>query len=252
MCCETATSGRPLPCPLYRIAAPTRWGRGVILDGCAVLGPTSSFWVPSEQGQGGPDSRLRAPAAARNRDPIVAVLRNVLPQSGLVLEIASGSGEHALHFAQAFPNLVFQPSDPSPEACASIAAWSAQAPGDRPLPPLLLDVTAQDWPPLAPAAILCINMIHIAPWNAAEGLFRHAGRLLPPGAPLYLYGPFRRPGRPLEPGNQAFDDSLRSHDPRWGLRDLDAVAILAEAHGFGSPEIVEMPADNLSVIFRKA
>lgn len=210
-----------------------------------------SFWNPAETARPEGDARLRAPSAQRNRDAILAVLRDVLPANGLVLEIASGSGEHALHFAQALPSLTFQPSDPSPDARASIVAWSAESGLANILPPIEIDASGDAWPALEPAAILCINMIHIAPWKATEGLFRHAGALLAGGAPLCLYGPFRRPGRDLEPGNLAFDESLRSRNPEWGLRDLGEVTALAQASGFGAPEIVEMPANNLSVIFRK-
>jgi len=209
-----------------------------------------SFWQPAADAQAGTDPRLRAPSAQRNRDAILAVLTDILPSSGRVLEIASGSGEHAVHFARALPGLTFQPSDPSPDAVTSIAAWTAESGLGNILPPLLLNAAASDWPVEAADAILCINMIHIAPWTAAEGLFRQAGRLLKPGQPLYLYGPYRRPDRPLEPSNAAFDDSLRSRDLAWGLRDLDAVAALGAANGFGAPEIVEMPANNLSLIFR--
>ncbi len=202
------------------------------------------------------DRRLHAPAAARNRDAILSVLRTLLPQAGTVLEIASGSGEHAVHFAQALPALRFQPSDPAPEALDSIAAWTAQSGTTNVLPPLRLDAADPDWPATllpgpAPAAILCINMIHIAPWAATEGLLRGAGALLPAGTQLILYGPFRRPGRPLEPGNAAFDESLRERNPAFGLRDLGAVTALAVAAGFAEPEVIEMPANNLSVILRR-
>lgn len=203
------------------------------------------------------DRRLHAPAAARNRDAILAVLRSVLPPTGTVLEIASGSGEHAVHFAAALPGLTFRPSDPAPEALESIAAWTKQASAPNVLPPLRIDATDPAWPATlqpgeTPAAILCINMIHIAPWAATEGLFRGAGALLPTGAKLILYGPFRRPGRPLEPGNAAFDESLRERDPAWGLRDLGEITALAVAAGFGAPKVIEMPANNLTVVFGKA
>ncbi|WP_353182053.1 DUF938 domain-containing protein [Bosea sp. (in: a-proteobacteria)] len=210
-----------------------------------------SFWNPGEIARPKGEAKLHAPSAQRNRDAILAVLREALPAQGLVLEIASGSGEHALHFAQALPSLTFQPSDPSPEARASIAAWIAESGLGNIRPPLDLDAGGAAWPALTPAAILCINMIHIAPWSAAEGLFAKAAAVLASGAPLYLYGPFRRPGRPLEPGNAAFDESLRGRDPEWGLRDLGAVTALAQASGFFAPEVVEMPANNLSLIFRK-
>ena len=213
-------------------------------------------WDPADV-PAGSDARLHAPAAARNRDAILAVLATLLPASGLVLVIASGSGEHVLHFAQGLPHLRFRPSDPAPEALASIAAWTASAGLANVLPPLRLDATDPDWPATLPpgpppAAILCINMIHIAPWAATEGLFSGAGTLLPTGAQLILYGPFRRPGRPLEPGNAAFDESLRERDPAFGLRDLGEVTALALTAGFGAPEVIEMPANNLTVVFGRA
>lgn len=210
-----------------------------------------TFWQPTTDSRPDADTRLYAPAVQRNREAILAVLGGILPPAGLVLEIASGSGEHAVHFARALPHLTFQPSDPSPDAVASIAAWTRESGLHNILPPLVLDASAPDWPIEAADAILCINMIHIAPWAAAEGLFRQAGHLLEPGQPLYLYGPYRRADRPLEPSNAAFDESLRSRNPEWGLRELDAVEALAAASGFGPPEIVEMPANNLSLIFRK-
>ena len=211
---------------------------------------TPNFWQPTKHEQAGPDSRLQAPAVSRNRDAILAVLREVLPPSGLVVEVASGSGEHAVHFASALPALTFQPSDPAADALASIAAWTRETGLGNILPPLQLDAGAPQWPVTTADAILCINMIHIAPWAATEGLFRQAGHLLKSGAPLYLYGPYHRADRPLEPSNAAFDESLRRRAPEWGLRDLAEVAALAAANGFGAPQIVEMPANNLSVIFR--
>ncbi|CAI0344042.1 DUF938 domain-containing protein [Hyphomicrobiales bacterium] len=211
-----------------------------------------SYWQPTQNGEPTADQRLRAPSAERNRDAILDVLRRILPPSGLVLEVASGSGEHAVHFADALPGLTFQPSDPAPDALASIGAWTRESGLPNILPPLLLDASAPQWPIEAAEAILCINMIHISPWTATEGLFRQAGHLLKPGHPLYLYGPYRRPDRPLEPSNAAFDESLRSRDPAWGLRDLDEVEALATANGFAAAQLVEMPANNLSLIFRKS
>ncbi|WP_291548059.1 DUF938 domain-containing protein [Bosea sp. (in: a-proteobacteria)] len=210
-----------------------------------------AFWNPAEQGTAPALAKLSAPAAARNRDAILAILREILPAQGLVLEVASGSGEHVVHFARSLPGLVFQPSDPSPQARASIAAWVVEADIANIRPPLALDASAAAWPDIAPDAVICINMVHIAPWSAAEGLFRHAGEGLAAGAPLYLYGPFKRPDRPLEPSNAAFDASLRERDPQWGLRDLSAISALAEASGFAAPEIAEMPANNLSLTLRK-
>jgi len=210
-----------------------------------------TFWQPTQDDRSAVDARLRAPAAQRNRDAILGVLREILPSSGLVLEVASGSGEHAVHFAAALPALTFQPSDPAPDALESIAAWTRDSGLRNILPPLLLDAAAPEWPIEAADAVLCINMVHISPWRATEGLFHQTERLLKTGGPLYLYGPYRRPDRPLEPSNAAFDESLRSRDPEWGLRDLDAVEALAAANGFGAAQIIEMPANNLSLIFRK-
>lgn len=212
---------------------------------------TSGPWEPGAARPADADSRLFAPAAARNRDAILAVLRTTLPAAGLVLEIASGSGEHVVHLAHALPVLAFQPSDPAPEALASIAAWTADSGLPNIRPPLQLDAAAGSWPLTAADAVICINMIHIPPWAATLGLLRHGATLLAPGAPLCLYGPYRRPGRELEASNAAFDESLRSRNPDWGLRDLGAVAQAAAEAGFGEPEVTEMPANNLSVVLRK-
>ncbi len=194
------------------------------------------------------DARREAPAVARNRASILDVLLGILPTRGLLLEVASGSGEHALHFAPAFPGLTFQPSDPDADARASIDAWCASVQNIRTA--LALDAAAPEWPVDRADAVLCINMIHIAPWSACEGLLRGAARLLPPGAPLVLYGPFKRGGAHTAPSNEAFDESLRARDPKWGVRDLEAVA--AAAKGFDPPEIHTMPANNLTVAFRRA
>jgi SAM-dependent methyltransferase len=206
-------------------------------------------WTPGDDWKQPGDARLFAPATQRNRDAILSLLRDMLPAQGLVLEVASGSGEHIAHFAAALPRLTFQPSDPSAEALASIAAWTGEQGLQNVLPPLRIDAMDDDWPVDRADAILCINMVHIAPWAATEGLFRHAGRILRAGGPLYLYGPFRRPGRELEPGNAAFDASLRERDAEWGLRELDRVEALAKAAGFGAAQVVEMPANNLSLVF---
>jgi hypothetical protein len=197
------------------------------------------------------DNRRSAPATLRNRDPILAVLRDVLPDAGVALEVASGTGEHAIHFARTFPALRWQPSDPSPEARHSIAAWARTEKLNNVRPPLDLDAASDDWPIARADAILCINMVHISPWEATEGLMRGAGRLLDSGQPLYLYGPYRRTGRALEPSNAAFDADLRLRDERWGLRDLDAVVACADENGLTFADVIEMPANNLSVIFRK-
>jgi hypothetical protein len=197
------------------------------------------------------DARLYAPATQRNRDVILDVLRRTLPATGLVLEIASGSGEHAIHFAQALPKLTFQPTDPTQEALASIAAWMAETKIANVRPPLRLDVTQHTWPLAAADAVLCINMIHISPWAATLALMRGAATILPAGAPLYLYGPYRRDGAHTAPSNADFDASLRARDPAWGVRDLEAVADAARAAGFTAPAITPMPANNLSLVFRR-
>lgn len=197
------------------------------------------------------DRRRSAPAALRNRGPILDLLAEVLPAHGLVLELASGSGEHVVHFARALPALRWQPSDPDAAARASIAAWTEAEGLENVLAPLEIDASTAPWPIERVDAVLCINMIHISPWEATEGLMRGAGRILLPGAPLYLYGPYRRTDRTLEPSNAAFDRDLRRRDPRWGLRLLDEVADCAAAQGFGLDRVAEMPANNLSVVFRK-
>jgi SAM-dependent methyltransferase len=197
------------------------------------------------------DDRRSAPHVARNAGPIAELLRGVLPKRGLVLEIASGSGEHALHFAREFPGLLFQPSDPEPAALRSIEAWRAEARLLNLLPAVALDARAARWPVAAAAAILCINMVHISPWAATEGLMRGAERLLAPGAPLYLYGAYRQAEVATAPSNDAFDENLRARDPDWGLRDLKDVVAVAEANGFRLDRSVAMPANNLSVIFRR-
>ncbi|MCW1429626.1 class I SAM-dependent methyltransferase [Novosphingobium sp. JCM 18896] len=197
------------------------------------------------------DARRSAPATQRNRDPILDVLRPLLPETGIALEVASGTGEHVIHFARAFPFLRWQPSDPTPDARASIAAWTEANGLMNVLSPLDLDAAAEAWPIARADAVLCINMIHISPWEATEGLMRGAGRLLSAGQPLYLYGPYRRAGHPLAPSNAAFDADLKHRDPRWGLRELDDVTALAEAAGLAFEAVIEMPANNLSVIYRK-
>jgi SAM-dependent methyltransferase len=197
------------------------------------------------------DARLYAPAAARNRQPILDVLEQHLPGRGLVLEVASGTGEHVVHFAQARPGLVFQPSDPDAAHRASIDAWTAALGLANVRPAIALDVTAEVWPVEAADAVLCSNMIHIAPWAAAVGLVRGAGRVLPPGGLLFLYGPYKRGGQHTAPTNAAFDADLRAQNPAWGVRDLEAVASLAADNGFAQPTIVQMPANNLSLVFRK-
>ena len=195
------------------------------------------------------DARLRYIATDRNRDPILGVLKRILPARGLVLEIASGSGEHIVYFARALPELTFQPSDPDPKTLPSIAAWTAHEAAANVLPPLAIDASAGEWPVQSADAILCINMVHISPWSATQGLIRNAARLLPKGGPLYLYGPYRRAGIATAQSNEDFDVSLKGRNPEWGLRNVEDVARLAAMAGFSAPEIVEMPANNLSVVF---
>ncbi|MCA0301775.1 MAG: class I SAM-dependent methyltransferase [Proteobacteria bacterium] len=195
--------------------------------------------------------KREAPAAARNRQPILEVLRTRLPDRGLVLEVASGTGEHAVHFAAALPGLVFQPSDPDAAARASIDAWGTDSGLPNLRPALALDASAAGWPIAAADAVLCCNMIHISPWASTVGLVGGAARVLPSGGLLYLYGPYRRGGRHTAPSNEAFDADLRRRNPAWGVRDLEAVAALATEAGFDPPEVVEMPANNLSVVFRR-
>ena len=202
------------------------------------------------------DDRSYAPATQRNREPILAVLRRVLPASGAVLEIASGTGEHAVWIAANLPGLVLQPSDPEPDNRASIAAWTRFTGVANVRAPLAIDVAAPAWEagegvPSDPAAILCINMIHISPWAATLGLMRGAGALLPPGGVLYLYGAYKRGGAHTAPSNASFDQSLRARDPEWGVRDLDAVSAAAAGAGFAPEEVIEMPANNLSVVLRR-
>ena len=195
--------------------------------------------------------RLQYPATQRNRDAILGVLRDVLPPSGLVMEIASGSGEHIVHFANALPGLTFQPSDPEDAARLSIAAWTAESGLSNIRPPLELDARQESWPITQADAILCINMIHISPWGAARGRGRGAARGRPSGGTLYLNGPYRQQGGATAESNEAVDADLKSRNPQWGLRHLDDVAALAREAGFSAPEVTPMPANNLSVVFRR-
>lgn len=195
--------------------------------------------------------KREAPATARNREPIAAVLREVLPESGTLIEIASGTGEHAVYFAGLFPGLIWQPTDPDPAALASIHAWRRDSGLGNLLEPMRLDAAAETWPAGPADAILCVNMVHISPWAATEGLMRGAARALPAGAPLVLYGPYRRAGVPTAPSNEAFDESLRARNPDWGLRDLESVGAEAETRGLRFDRLYEMPANNLALVFRR-
>jgi hypothetical protein len=193
--------------------------------------------------------KQHASAAARNREPIREVLARELPPTGTVLEIASGTGEYAVAFARAFPALTWQPTDADPTALASIAAHRVEAALPNLAAPLALDVCAP-WPITTASAIVCINMIHIAPWEAALALFATAATTLAPGALLYLYGPYRFEGAFTAPSNAEFDRSLRARDPRWGVRDV--ADLVTAARGFALRDTVAMPANNHSLIFRRA
>jgi SAM-dependent methyltransferase len=198
-----------------------------------------------------PSGALHAAAAERNRAPILEVLRGVLPPNGLVLEIASGTGQHVAFFAPALPALQWQPSDASPAHLDSIRAWSAASGAGNIAPAIELDVEREPWPLGRADAIVNINMVHIAPWSAAEALFRGAARLLPPSGVLFLYGPFKRRGAHTAESNQRFDERLRSEDARWGVRDVEDLAALASSVEFAAPEVIAMPANNLSLVFRR-
>jgi Protein of unknown function (DUF938) len=212
---------------------------------------TSRPWLA--EGAARDADKRHAPATLRNRDAIAAVLAEELPPSGLVLEVASGSGEHVVHFAERYPALDWQPSDPDPAALASIAAWSVEAGMANVRAPLMIDAASRDWPVSVADAILCINMVHISPWAATLGLMAGAGRLLPSGAPLILYGPFVEAEVPTAPSNLEFDASLRAREPAWGLRDTrDVTAAAAEAAGLRLARRVQMPANNLILVYRPA
>jgi SAM-dependent methyltransferase len=192
-----------------------------------------------------------APAVARNRDPILSVLRRIMPAHGTVLEIASGTGEHAVCFAAGLPTLAWQPTDRDADALRSISAHREAAKLPNLLPPVVLDVCNWPWPVARADAVVSINMIHIAPWRAAKGLMTGASRVLAPGDVLYLYGPFKENDQHTAPSNATFDASLRAQDPEWGVRELGDVRDLAQEHGFDFAERVAMPANNLSVVFRR-
>ncbi|WP_414752271.1 class I SAM-dependent methyltransferase [Anabaena sp. CCY 9910] len=205
------------------------------------------------------DPRKYAPATQRNREPILEVLLQVLPASGTILEIASGTGEHAIFFAPRLQPRKWLPSDPNPELRASITAWMAQFPSDNLYPPVELDASQPIWSverdailqddPIA--AIVNINMIHISPWSACLGLLAGAGRILPPGGILYLYGPYKQGGEHTAPSNAAFDESLRSQNPEWGVRNLEDVIAAAKQQNLQLHKTYQMPANNLSVVFRR-
>lgn len=195
--------------------------------------------------------KRHAPATGRNREPIAAVLTEELPAAGLVLEVASGTGEHAVHFARTYPHLEWQPSDPDPSARESIEAWRGEAALPNLRPAIALDAAIAAWPVERADAIVCVNMTHISPPEATVGLFGGAGRLLGAGAPLAIYGPFIEADVETAPSNLAFDADLRARDLRWGLREVNWLDALAQAHGFSRTRRVEMPANNLTLVYRR-
>jgi hypothetical protein len=199
------------------------------------------------------DLRRYAPATERNRKPILAILRQVLPPTGTILEISSGTGEHCVFMAPQLAPRHWLPSDPNPDARASIGAWQQSAPCDNIYPPIDLDASSSEWlvsskEPIT--AIVNINMIHIAPRSAYLGLFAGASRILPVGGILYLYGPFKQAGVHTAPSNAAFDESLRSQNPAWGVRDLEEITAVAHSHKLELQQVYPMPANNLSVVFK--
>jgi len=194
--------------------------------------------------------KRHAPATARNSEPLAEVLAEELPDRGLVLEVASGSGEHAVFLARQFPALEWQPSDVDLEALASVDAWAAEAAVANLRPAIALDAAQANWPIAAADAVLCVNMVHISPWSAAVGLFTGAGRILTSGAPLVLYGPFIEPGRETASSNLAFDQSLKQRNSEWGLRSTADLDALAADHGLRRTARHTMPANNLVLVYR--
>ena len=192
--------------------------------------------------------RETATSAERNKQPILDVLCRVLPVQGLVLEIGSGTGQHVAHFAKALPKLEFQPSEMDETRHPSIKAWIKGLPNVH--PPLAFDVS-QPWPVRKADAVVCINVIHISPWEATLGLIRGAGEVLTPGGVLVTYGPYRRGGAHTAPTNEAFDASLKSRDPRWGVRDMEAIAAVAKKAGLELEETIARPSNNFTLVFRR-
>lgn len=197
-----------------------------------------------------PGARRSAPAALRNRDLIADVLADWLPASGTVLEVASGTGEHVVHFAASFPSLEWQPSDVHEDALDSIDAWRSEAGLPNVRPPVAIDVSTATWPVASADAVLSINMVHISPWEAALGLLDGAARILPAGGPLILYGPWLKQDIATAPSNLEFDQQLRSRDPEWGLRRVEDFEAEAAKRGFALDQVCSMPANNLMLLFR--
>lgn len=198
------------------------------------------------------DARETAPSPERNKQPILSVLARVLPPRGLVLEIGSGTGQHVAHFAEALPNLTFQPSEMDVERHASIAAWASAGNLSNVRPPLAIDVTKLPWPIPMADAVLCINVIHISPWEATLALMAGAGAILPAAGVLVTYGPYMRGGVHTAPSNEAFDASLRARNPHWGVRDMDRLVEVAAREGLVLDEALPMPANNFTLVWRKS
>jgi len=215
----------------------------------------SQFFDPQEPNNSPSDKRLYAPATARNRDVLLEVFLAHLPKTGTLVEVASGTGEHAAHIAAHMAPLHWQPSDIEPEKLESINAWAQTSDADNILPARRLNVIEDTFHDLVlPApltAVSAINLIHIAPWSVAEALVQKAATTLAEDGTLLLYGPYKRGGDHTSPSNESFDQSLKSRDAEWGVRDLEAVSSLATGHGFSAPTVIEMPANNLSLIFKK-
>lgn len=197
------------------------------------------------------DGRWHCPASERNKEPILRVLTRVLPQSGLILEIGSGTGQHLTYFAEALPELTWQPTDPDAEFRESMIVTLGRTRQGNVRDPLDLDVLREPWPVACADGVVCINFTHVAPWEATRAFFRGAACTLSSGGVLFLYGPFRRFGRHTSPSNEAFDRELRKHSPDWGLRNLEVVVQVGEAEGLAFNELIEMPANNFSLIFCK-
>jgi len=201
------------------------------------------------------NARRQAPSAQRNAAAILDVLRQILPKSGTVLEIGSGTGEHARAFAPALAPISWLPSDPDPDQRASIIAWTTDMTGPKPLPPRVIDASSADWdvrPEDNIVAITSANVIHISPWSTTQGLVAGAGRILPPGGVLHFYGPFKRGGVHITDSNAAFDATLRARDSAWGVRDLDDIEALAKDAGLELDQVIDMPSNNYSVVFKRA
>jgi len=197
------------------------------------------------------DQKRYSPACERNKDAILEVLQDVMPASGTILEIACGPGQHAVHFAAGFPDVQWQPSDIDPTSIASTLAWRAETGVPNLLDPVILDATATEWPLERADGIICCNMIHISPWEVTLGLLDGAARILPENGILYTYGPYKVGGKHTAPSNEAFDQSLRSQNPSWGVRNLDDVALEARRRGLHLIKTIKMPANNFSVIYKK-